>query len=247
MVYCLVRGTGNGAPLMVTYKIWDDSGKVLVRDKGTCYYMQDYYKDSGAAWWHTYNIEECVGDAVLHEEEVNFWLTRVSRYVPELPPTMQELFDKGVLLDCRKRSAAYSRMVGGYVRILSERGPIFPGFTARYQKAIDYGMDESLALLFACSYWEVGGGLAYFPRYTNAHSLTHRSIADWYDLWRTVQLRDEKLPKMHETVRASYISIEPDEVTQVSEFCQHPTATEEEVAAGVAVYKSFVREFTEDR
>ena len=236
------HGTANGAALMVAYKIWNDEGITLVCDEGaTCYYKQDNYTSPGAAWWHTYNIEECASsDYVLPKKEVDFFLTRVSKYVPELPSTMEELFNTGVLLDCRKRSAAYSRMVGGYVRILSERQVIFTGFTKRYQKAIDVGIDESLALLFACTHFGKDGQCFAADRYLLAHSLIHKSYLDWYDLWRTVEERDALFPKMHETVVASEYEPKYEGMTQVAAFCKHPTIGHIEVARVREEYQTFV-------
>jgi hypothetical protein len=225
---------------MVTYKIWNDEGITLVYDAGvTCYYRQDCYTSPGAAWWHTYDIEKCVNSA-LPKKEVDFFLTRVSKYVPELPSTMEELFEKGVLVDCRKRSAAYSRMVGGYVRVLSERQVIFKGFTKRYKKAIDAGIDESLALLFACTHFEGEWECVPVDQYYLAHSLTHRSSLDWYDLWRTVEERDARFPKMHETVVASGFELKYGGMTQVSAFCQHPTLGLVEGLAVLSAYQTFV-------
>lgn len=225
---------------MVAYEILDDAGVTLVSDEDTtCYYRQDNYTLPGAAWWHTYNVQAYVKQQ-LPKKEVDFFLTRVSKYVPELPSTMEELFENGVMLDCRKRSAAYSRMVGGYVRILSERPVIFPGFTKRYHNAIDVGADESLALLFACSHFEESERCFPIESYYATHSLIHKSPLDWYDLWRTVEERDARFPKMHETMVASEYPPKYEGRTQVSAFCQHPTLSFDEGGDILSAYHSFV-------
>lgn len=196
---------------MINYMITNEHGEPLLNCLGdVCFYIQDYYKISGIPWrWKMYDFRGCVREEVFqpgtpYADGAAFMLKVVAKYIPEIPPSLEELDGGGVELDCRVRSAPYSRMVGGIMRAICERSYALPELPRNYTEAVWAGMDESLALYYALNVVET-------PWCSIPHSLDHGRIGSWFRLLPEMQERGKRFPPMsvqlstRPTVRPSWM------------------------------------------
>ena len=196
---------------MINYMITDaDGGELINRKSDVCFSSQDYYVGGTPPswweprWWKMYDFRGCVREEVFqpgtpYADGAEFMLNLVAKHIPEIPFSLEELAAGGVTLDCRARSAPYSRMVGGIMRAICERPYTLPALPDNYTKAVQAGMDESLALYYALSVGkDTGWGVS--------HSLDHGRVGSWFRLLPEMQERGKRFPPMAVCLSARTLS-----------------------------------------